>query len=205
MDTARLYMQAWSAITQVHLGHWDAVAGPAMAVLERQGVSAISRIMALVALGRLRARRGDPGVCRGARRSAGTGDADRPSATPRSGSRRPCRGGVVIRQSRAVRAEAQAVFDLALSKRHPWLTGELGYWLWRAGEQVELPEWAARPFALQAGGAWRAAAAEWERLGCPYERAIALSRWRPRGEAGRPRAIRAAGRALRPRSWSGGG
>jgi DNA-binding NarL/FixJ family response regulator len=33
----------------------------------------------------------------------------------------------------------------------------------------------ARPFALQIRGDWRAAAAEWERLGCPYEQARALA------------------------------
>ena len=174
MDTARLYMQAWSAITQVHLGHWDAAAGPAMAVLERQGVSAISRIMALVALGRLRARRGDPGVAAaldealalatqtGHLQRLGPVHAARAEAAWLSGNRRAC-----------ARRGAGGL-ELAVSKRHPWLTGELGYWLWRAGEQVELPAWAARPFALQAAGAWRAAAAEWERLGCPYERAMAL-------------------------------
>jgi DNA-binding CsgD family transcriptional regulator len=32
----------------------------------------------------------------------------------------------------------------------------------------------ARPFALQIAGEWRLAAQEWERLGCPYEQALAL-------------------------------
>jgi DNA-binding CsgD family transcriptional regulator len=32
----------------------------------------------------------------------------------------------------------------------------------------------AAPYAMQVAGDWRAAAAEWERLGCPYEQALAL-------------------------------
>jgi hypothetical protein len=40
---------------------------------------------------------------------------------------------------------------------------------------VRLPPWTARPFALQIEGDWRRAAAGWERVGCPYERARALA------------------------------
>jgi len=38
-----------------------------------------------------------------------------------------------------------------------------------------MPACAARPFARQVAGDWRRAAAAWERLGCPYERARALA------------------------------
>ena len=38
-----------------------------------------------------------------------------------------------------------------------------------------VPKWAARPFALQIAGSWKRAAAEWSRLGCPYEEARALA------------------------------
>jgi DNA-binding CsgD family transcriptional regulator len=72
--------------------------------------------------------------------------------------------------------EARAAYDLAVSKRHPWITGELAFWRWRAGDDVQpLPEWIAQPYALHIGGDWRAAAEEWERLGCRYEQACALA------------------------------
>ena len=74
-----------------------------------------------------------------------------------------------------VLAEARAAWDLALHHRHPWHTGELGFWRGRAGERVRLPACAARPFAREVAGDWRRAAALWERLGCPYERARALA------------------------------
>jgi DNA-binding CsgD family transcriptional regulator len=71
--------------------------------------------------------------------------------------------------------EARAVYDLAVSKRHPWVTGELAFWRQRAGDTVVPPGWIAPPFAFHLAGDWRAAAAEWERLGCPYEQARALA------------------------------
>jgi DNA-binding CsgD family transcriptional regulator len=72
-------------------------------------------------------------------------------------------------------AEARTVFDLALSHRHEWYVGELGFWLWCAGEEVDLPEWTARPFVLQMAGDWQAAAEAWAAMGCPYEQARALA------------------------------
>jgi DNA-binding CsgD family transcriptional regulator len=65
--------------------------------------------------------------------------------------------------------------DLATARRHPWFTGELVYWRWKCGSPVEVPDWIAEPYALQIAGDWRAAADAWERLGCPYETALALS------------------------------
>ena len=78
------------------------------------------------------------------------------------------------RRARAL-AEAQSVYDLALRQKHPWAVGELAFWQWRAGETVTLPDWVAPPYALHINGDWSAAAAAWERLGCPYEQARALA------------------------------
>ncbi|MFD3839424.1 helix-turn-helix transcriptional regulator [Streptomyces sp. NPDC058642] len=51
---------------------------------------------------------------------------------------------------------------------------ELGYWLTKAGHRVSLED-SDHPYALQARGRWRAAAALWEAAGCPYEHAVALA------------------------------
>jgi DNA-binding NarL/FixJ family response regulator len=53
--------------------------------------------------------------------------------------------------------------------------GELGWWLWRVGELTSAPDRALRPFALQIGGDWAAAAREWTEHGFPYEAAMALA------------------------------
>jgi DNA-binding CsgD family transcriptional regulator len=74
-----------------------------------------------------------------------------------------------------VAEEASAAFDLAVRHQHHWLTGELAYWRWKAGDLTPPPAWIAKPFALQISGNWTQAADEWSRLGCPYEAARALA------------------------------
>jgi DNA-binding CsgD family transcriptional regulator len=60
-------------------------------------------------------------------------------------------------------------------QQHPWVTGELAFWRWRAGDTVAPPDWLATPCARHLAGDWRAAAVAWERRGCPYEHARALA------------------------------
>jgi DNA-binding NarL/FixJ family response regulator len=56
----RIYMTGWLAATKLALGHWDAAAHAAGTVLGWSGVTAPSKVTALVVRGLLRARRGDP-------------------------------------------------------------------------------------------------------------------------------------------------
>ena len=62
LDHAAHYMRAWLALTRLYQGRWREAGEIATSLLARPHVAAISRIMALVALGRLHARRGDPGA-----------------------------------------------------------------------------------------------------------------------------------------------
>jgi hypothetical protein len=71
--------------------------------------------------------------------------------------------------------ETSEIYDLAVSKQHPWFAGELAFWRWRAEAEVEMPGWMARPYALHIAGDWLSAAEAWEQLGCPYEQARALA------------------------------
>src|SRR5690606_8885740 len=64
-------------------------------------------------------------------------------------------------------------FRLAGELGEPWAIGELGYWLWRAGEMNEPVPGMAKPYQLQVGGDWVAAASAWDDIGCPYEAASA--------------------------------
>jgi DNA-binding CsgD family transcriptional regulator len=57
---------------------------------------------------------------------------------------------------------------------HPAFRAELSYWLGKAGDPVP-PDDSDHPYALQAAGRWRDAAAAWQRAGCPYHRAAALA------------------------------
>ncbi len=174
LDAARLYMQAWLALSYLHLGRGSEAADVAASVLQHPGVSATNRIVALVALGSLHARQGDPGVADALDEALKL--AEQTGHLQRLGLVRIARAEAawLAGNHAQASAEARAVYDLALCKRHPWFTGALGFWRWRAGDRVSLPPWTARPFALQIEGDWRAAANEWERLGCPYEQAMAL-------------------------------
>ena len=134
----------------------------------------ISRISALIALGRVRARRGDPGaddaldealelaLPGGHLQRLGHLRAARAEAAWLAGDR-----------GRAVE-EARAVYPLALEKRHQWFTGELAYWQRLAGTLDTWPEWIAEPYRLQLAGSAEEAAAAWRARGCPYEAARAL-------------------------------
>ena len=53
--------------------------------------------------------------------------------------------------------------------------GSIALWLWALGELSDAPEGIAEPYRLTIEGDPIAAAAIWATIGCPYERAIALS------------------------------
>jgi len=75
---------------------------------------------------------------------------------------------------RGVREATDAVYPVALEHGHAWDIGELAVWRWRAGLLQAAPPRCAEPHALSIAGDWEGAAAAWERIGAPYERALAL-------------------------------
>lgn len=175
LASTRLFALAWRAQWHLLMGRWALALDDVKSVLELPGTSIGSRGPALIALGRLRARRGE---------------ADAEVALDESldllfklgyRQREWC-----IRAARAeaawlagdkerTLAEARAVYDRSLQQKHPWAVGELAFWRWRAGDPVVLPEWTAAPYALHIKGDWSAAAAAWAEMGCPYEQARALA------------------------------
>ena len=174
LDRSRLYMLAWQALTHLHLGRWRDAAEVATAVLQSPSATVIARITALVALGRLHARRGDPGVDVALDEALDL--ATRTDTIQRLGPVYGARAEAawLAHDHKQALQEACAAADLAVSKQHPWFAGELAFWRWRAGDEVAIPEWMAKPFALQIAGDWQGAATAWEELGCPYEQARAL-------------------------------
>jgi DNA-binding CsgD family transcriptional regulator len=74
-----------------------------------------------------------------------------------------------------VREEAMRAYPLALDADSRWDIGRLATWLRRADALDEVPAGLPEPFDSELAGRWRDAAHEWERLGCPFERALALS------------------------------
>lgn len=175
LDAQAAYALAWLGLTQVHRGDWDAAAATIGRTLARGTTSAIARIMALVALGRLRSRRGDPEVW--APLDEALALASRTHTLQRLAPVRAARAEAAWSEGdlEGVRVEAGAAYALALRARHPWFVGELGYWLGLAGSAEPLPGYAAEPFALQVRGRAADAAEAWTALGCPFEAARALA------------------------------
>ena len=177
LERLRLYMLGWWAMALLRLGRWAEAERAAAELLARPGVSVPSRITALTALGQLRARTGQPGVWDALDEAA---DLARPvGSLHRVGLVAAARAEAAWLAGDPPRAAAEAAvaYDAAVAVRHPWFTGALGRWLAAAGDEPSfaLPEWAAEPFRLEAAGDWRAAAAAWEQLRCPYEAARALA------------------------------
>lgn len=175
LDHSNNYMSAWLALTKLYQGRWDEAGNHATAVVECPNFSLVSKVMALVALGRLRVRRGDPGA-----------DAVLDEALDLAQRTNTLQRLAPVRAARAeaawfagdlgrVAAEAMAAYELAASHRHRWHIGEFSFWRWQTGEQITPPGWCASPFALQISGDWRGAAETWQGLNCPYEQARALA------------------------------
>jgi DNA-binding CsgD family transcriptional regulator len=168
------YARSWQALSHVYQGRWDEGGALARRVLVGPA-HVISRITALIALGRLRARRGDPSVWEvldeALALSLGT------ATLQRVGPVRAARAEAAWLTGDAERtlAEAGADYELALSKRHLWFAGELAYWQWKAGRLDDAPDWIAEPYRLQMGGFAVEAARAWRGRNCPYEAARALA------------------------------
>lgn len=177
IDTARLYMTAWKALSMMQQGCWNEAAQAALSVMKqrRSGIAPYSYITVLITLGRIRTRRGDPEAAdlleealklasqTGTLKYLGPVRATRAEAAWLAGD-----------QEKVV-AETDTVLQLAIKQEHVWSVGELAYWRWKAGALESIPASAATPYALQMAGQWREAAEQWQRLNCPYESARALS------------------------------
>ena len=167
------YAQAWLACVHLYRGRWDDVAP--LARLAITSANRISQITGHISLGRLRARRGDPGALEALDEAL---ELSRPGGhLQRLGHVHAARAEAAWLAGDAGRAveEARTVYPLALEKRHLWFAGELAYWQWKAGELQDAPEWIAEPYRLQLAGAALEAAEAWRERDCPYEASRALA------------------------------
>jgi len=170
----RLYATSWLARCYLEQGRWDEAGNLCAELLRDARLVGISRMVAITVVGRLRARRGDPGVWEMLDESLvlarQTGHLQR------------------LWPAAVVRAEAawlaghleseipllEETFRLATGVAYSWAVGELGYWLARAGRRPPSVEPAAEPFRLALDGNLVAAAELWRALGCEFEAALVL-------------------------------
>lgn len=173
LDAWAFFMSVYRCELSLMRGRWDRAAAQAEEILRADGVSSVNRIPALVTLGRIRARRGEPGALE-------VLDEARRLALPMDMFRKNGQVAAARAEAAWLRGDAGAVVaevreawntDVHFS----WIPGELAYWLWRNGALDAMPRCCAEPYALQIDGRWREAADAWERHGHPYERARALA------------------------------
>jgi DNA-binding CsgD family transcriptional regulator/tetratricopeptide (TPR) repeat protein len=174
LDAQRLYLEAWLALSEMHRGRWTEAGERAEAVLRQPSNSTISRIVALVALGRLRGRRGDPDGWVVLDEAL---DLAEPTASFQFiGPARAARAELAwLEGDRAgVVAEVEPALSLAEGVRQPWLHDELVWWRTAGrGDPAQLAS-TTGPWHLQFLSRWQEAAACWRSLECPYEAARAL-------------------------------
>ena len=195
LELARLYLLAYQARLHLDQGRWEQAAETAGSVLRIPRTSITPRIMALVVLGLVRARRGDPGNRRlldeAWALAEPTGELTRlgPVAAARAEA-------AWLRADRDGVASATHLALPLASDRWPALADELAVWRWRAGLNTGAPLQPEGIYGLQLAGKSDDASALWAEAGCPYEAALALEdaddEKRLRRGIGRPAAARGA-------------
>jgi DNA-binding CsgD family transcriptional regulator/tetratricopeptide (TPR) repeat protein len=163
LELFRLYLLAYRARFELDQGRWDDAAESAGAVLRVPRASTTPRIVALVVLGLLRARRGDPDVWgpldEAWALAEPTDELHRmwPAAAARA------EAAWIEGRQQAVADATDATFELALDRRFTRAVAELACWRRRAGVRDEAPS-AESP-----------SPSRWSELGCPYDAALALA------------------------------
>jgi DNA-binding CsgD family transcriptional regulator len=183
LESWNRYMTAFRAVARLESGDWSAAAEDAQSIIKHPRAAIVSKIPALVVLGLVRVRRGDPGgeaaLDQARDLALPTGEMQRIGMTVTARAEAAWLNG----RPETVMEELRAAFDESCAKDDSWSRGELGTWLLRCGGAdpalvpnlvVEAPFFGC-PFALQMAGNWRAAAETWGELGCPYEQALALA------------------------------
>jgi DNA-binding CsgD family transcriptional regulator/tetratricopeptide (TPR) repeat protein len=163
-----------AALVALHRGDWAGAIASAEDVLTRPGLAVINAVIPLTTLALVNARRGE--------KSRGPSP-DAPAATAGPGDfflfspAWAARAEIawLAGDDEGAAAEAKRALAVAGSRADPWLTGRLQRWLHLIGAVIPAATttFAPTPYQMEVNGDWRAAAAEWDRLGCPYDAALA--------------------------------
>ncbi len=170
------YIRAYYTPCELDRGNWTEAARMAAELIHRAEVAGVQqRITTLATLGLVRMRRGDPGV-------EEMLDLALDLALPTHELNRIGRVTAARAEHAWYRSEMDRVaHETTVGLKHvaghtaPWIKGELLWWQSRAQPIVSIPSDIAEPFRLMLSGNWRDASAAWERIGMPFERALALA------------------------------
>jgi len=171
--TARLYVRR--AFAYIELGRWQEAASDLAELDHASTITPLERETSRFLRAVLNLRRGQPDVTAALQQLHDSA----PRLPLYSWYARPanaCAEAAWLQgDSDAVERVANPALAAAIGLGEPWRLGELAVWLKRAGRlPYGFDHPVAHPHALELAGDWRAAAAEWNRLGCPYEQGLAM-------------------------------
>ena len=174
LDTWRLYMSAWLARSRAEQGQYTAAEQHLAAIMRHPRLSPTTRVCVLAVTGVLAARRGHDGATAlddALPIAVQTGEPQRlvPVAAARA------EAAWITGDTSVIAAEIDRAWPTAVAHALPWDLGELSWWLRVAGVSRQIPAPVAQPFALMLADDHRAAAQEWQDLGCPLWAAYALA------------------------------
>jgi len=170
------YIRAYYTMCELDRGQWTEAARMATELLQSSGVSGVQqRVTIMAALALVRIRRGDPGGDELLDQALAL--ALPTSELNRIGRVAAARAEQAWYQGKLGDVARETATGLAHVRGHtaPWINGELLYWQSRAEPPGQITGEVAEPYQLMLSGDWQAAAGAWERLGLPYERALALA------------------------------
>jgi tetratricopeptide (TPR) repeat protein len=174
ITTYSICMRGEQANILERTGQWDEAIALSTELLVKVGSSQPSRLCSLIRLGAIRARRGDPGVWECLDEAAAT--ADETGEPQQQVPARLARAEAHWLEGRpdAARREAEQAADACIGL-DAWHRGAVAVWLWRTGSARPVRGNIAEPYRLLLDGNPVQAAQAWNRLGCPYDAAMALA------------------------------
>jgi DNA-binding CsgD family transcriptional regulator/tetratricopeptide (TPR) repeat protein len=165
-------INGWRSRELLLLGRWDEAAEICTQKLASPGISPVNQLNHLCVLGTIRGRRGEHGAWelldRALEYAEGTGE------PPWIALVRAARAELRWLEGKPdlAAAEATAGYDRTVGRVDPWMSGSLAIWLARLGVRSGLPG-VPEPYLLEIAGNHDGAAAAWERIGRPYDAALA--------------------------------
>jgi DNA-binding CsgD family transcriptional regulator/tetratricopeptide (TPR) repeat protein len=158
----------------VHQGRWDQVMGLCLPLLDSGVASPANRITLALSVGRILSRRGDPGAWPYLDEAVAHAEAsDEPGWRVEV---YPCRAEArwLAGDTEGARGDLERVGRYAATA-DPWMAGLIATGSRRVGlPPPDRSEPVAEPHALSLAGQHAAAARAWDRLGCPFDAAMAL-------------------------------
>ncbi len=171
------YLRGWRAMVLLDQGDWHGAEDEISLILSRVSMAGVYRFPALIALARLRLRRGD------ADSDTPLDEARRLSATLAELQRSAYIAVLTAEQQwlgtaysvEAATAALNEVHEVAAACEARWAVEDTALWLHLLGREVDDTPALTSPFREHCAGDWKGAAAGWKKLGRPYEEALALS------------------------------